>query len=84
VQEDAPWRLMLPVAGRPLPADATFAGTVSARHGDLLNRLLGDGLIPMGVALGSHAHAPHDLAFPSSRVWVGYGVHDLASAERSG
>jgi pimeloyl-ACP methyl ester carboxylesterase len=71
----------------PLPPKVkcyTIAGTVSARHGDLRNRLLGDGLIPMGVALGSHTHAPHDLAFPRSRAWVAYGVHhlDLLSSAR--
>ena len=75
--------------GQPVPLRRkvkcyTIAGTVSARHGDLRNRLLGDGLIPMGVALGSHTHEPHDLAFPRSRAWIAYGVHhlDLLSSAR--
>jgi hypothetical protein len=71
----------------PLPRNLkcyTIAGAVSPRHGDLRNRLLGDGLIPMGSALGSHTHEPRDLAFPRSRAWVAYGVHhlDLVSSRK--
>jgi pimeloyl-ACP methyl ester carboxylesterase len=64
----------------PLPRGVkcyTIAGSVGQRYGDLRERLLGDGLIPLDTALGKHTHARRTLAFPRSRSWVAYGVHHL-------
>jgi hypothetical protein len=67
---------------RPLPLPRgvgcyTIAGSVGQRYGDLPERLLGDGLIPLDSALGRHLHGRRSLAFPRSHQWVAYGVHHL-------
>lgn len=67
---------------RPLPLPRgvhchTIAGSVGQRYGDLRERLLGDGLIPLDTALGRHVHERRSLRFPRSSQWVAYGVHHL-------
>ncbi|WP_283444562.1 esterase/lipase family protein [Noviherbaspirillum suwonense] len=64
----------------PLPRGVrcyAVAGSVGKSDGDLRERLLGDGLIPLDTALGKHVHGRHSLSIPKSRQWVAYGVHHL-------
>jgi pimeloyl-ACP methyl ester carboxylesterase len=64
----------------PLPRGVlcfAIAGTTGRRIGDMRDRLLGDGLIPLATALGQHASPARTLRFPKSRQWIAYGVHHL-------
>lgn len=64
----------------PLPADVhcyTVAGTTGRRRGDVRDRLVGDGLVPLDTALGRHAAAEHTLSFPEEHQWIAFGVHHL-------
>ena len=64
----------------PLPADVrcgAIAASMGQRDGDLKDRLLGDGLVPLDSALGRHRDAARCLAFTPERQWIGYGVHHL-------
>lgn len=64
----------------PLPRGVrcyTIAGTTGRRAGDLRDRLLGDGLIPVDTALGRHDDPARSLAFPKSRQWIAFGIHHL-------
>ena len=69
----------------PLPADTrcyAVAATTGKRKGDLSDRVLGDGLVPLSSALGQHANPALDLAIPAERQWVSYEMNhmDLLSA----
>lgn len=55
----------------------TVAGTTGRRLGDIRDRLLGDGLVPLDTALGRHADPARALAFPRSHQWIGFGMHHL-------
>ncbi|MGZ8292233.1 MAG: esterase/lipase family protein [Telluria sp.] len=69
--------LPLPV---PLPRRVrcyTIAGTTGRRQGDIRDRLLGDGLVPLDTALGRHDDPARTLAFPASHQWIGFGMHHL-------
>lgn len=64
----------------PLPADVSCyaaAVTKGARSGDRLDRLLGDGLVPLESSLGAHADEARNLIFPESHRWVGYEMGHL-------
>ena len=64
----------------PLPKGVkcyTIAGTTGRRAGDLRDRLLGDGIVPLDTALGRHPQQSRTLSFPKSRQWVAYGIHHL-------
>lgn len=64
----------------PLPKGVkcyTIAATTGRRSGDLRDRLLGDGIIPLKTALGIHPARERTLAFPKTRQWVAYGTHHL-------
>lgn len=64
----------------PLPKGVkcyAIAGTTGRRAGDLRDRLLGDGLIPVDTALGIHPDRARSLAFPPSRQWIAHGIHHL-------
>jgi len=68
---------------RPLPLPKgvrcyAIAATTGKRAGDLKDRLLGDGLVPVDSALGRHSDPALSLAFPASRLWVGYDMNHLA------
>lgn len=68
----------------PLPRGvycATLAGTTGHRNGDIRDRLLGDGLVPIASGLGQDPGGARDLAVPKSRQWIGHGIHhfDLLS-----
>lgn len=52
-----------------------IAGTTGGRPGDLRDRLLGDGLIPLDTALGRHADPARVLDFGARRTAIACGVH---------
>ncbi len=54
-----------------------IAATTGSRAGDLSDRVLGDGLVPVESALGRHADSRLALSIPKSRQWVGYGRNHL-------
>ena len=56
---------------------AAIAASTGKRTGDLGDRLLGDGLVPVASALGRHADPTRALAIPADRQWVGYGMNHL-------
>ena len=47
------------------------------QSGDLKDRLLGDGLVPLDSALGRHKDPARCLAFAEHRQWIGYGMNHL-------
>ena len=55
----------------------TIAATTGAQSGDLKDRLLGDGLVPLDSALGRHKDPARTLAFAKDRQWIGYGMNHL-------
>ncbi len=64
-----------PDARRPVPlpegvACYAIAATTAAAVGDLKDRLLGDGLVPVMSALGRHKEPATDLNFPPARQWI--------------
>ena len=64
----------------PLPKGVkcyAIAGTTGRRLGDMRDRLLGDGVIPLDTALGQHANPACCLRFPKSHTWVAFGIHHL-------
>ena len=71
----------------PLPANVpcfAVAASIGQRSGDLKDRLLGDGLVALGSALGRHRLAARRLAFAPERQWIGHGMNHmdlLSSAE---
>jgi hypothetical protein len=54
-----------------------IAATTGKKRGDLRDRLLGDGLVPVASALGRHDETHRSLSFPASRQWIGYGMSHL-------
>ena len=71
----------------PLPEKTrcyAIAATTGKRKGDMNDRLLGDGLVPIASALGHHANPALDLAIPATHQWVGVEMNHmdlLASVE---
>ena len=68
-----------PDARQPVPlpegvACYTVAGAFSASNSRLVNRLAGDGLVPLNSALGLHKDPQKNLSFPESSQWVAYEV----------
>jgi len=66
----------------PVPLPATIrchalAASIGNEGGDLKDRLLGDGLVPLDSALGRHADPARCLAFATERQWVGYRINHL-------
>jgi pimeloyl-ACP methyl ester carboxylesterase len=64
----------------PLPSGVgcyTVAASIGQQAGDLTNRLLGDGLVPLDSALGQHRDRARCLAFAPQRQWIGYGMGHL-------
>ena len=60
-----------------------MAATTGKKSGDLFDRLLGDGLVPVASALGRHENPRRSLSFPESRQWIGYGMKHLDLLGRS-
>jgi pimeloyl-ACP methyl ester carboxylesterase len=74
--------------GQHLPLPDTvrcYAAAVSTgkQRGDLKERLLGDGLVPLYSALGRHPDPARVLAFAEDRQWVGYGMNHLELLSRA-
>jgi PGAP1-like protein len=70
----------------PLPSHLrcfAAAATIGSRSGDLKDRLLGDGLVPLDSALGRHTDPLRALAFPKDRQWVGHGMNHLDLLSRA-
>jgi hypothetical protein len=70
----------------PLPEGVrchAVAATTGERPGDLNDRLLGDGLVPLSSALGRHEDPNLSLPFPDSRQWVGTGLNHLDLLDRA-
>ncbi|NTU78823.1 MAG: alpha/beta hydrolase [Chloroflexales bacterium] len=69
----------------PLPDSVrcyAVAATTGKAPGDLSDKLIGDGLVPVSSALGHH-HDPHmALSFPESRQWVGYAMNHMELLDR--
>lgn len=64
----------------PLPKGVkcyAIAGTTGRRLGDIRDRLLGDGVIPMDTALGRHDDPARTLHFPKTRQFIAFGIHHL-------
>ena len=64
----------------PLPegvACYAIAATTGKTAGDLSDRLIGDGIVPLASALGRHANPRLALTFDESRQWVAYGTSHL-------
>ncbi|MGO8952783.1 MAG: esterase/lipase family protein [Rhodomicrobium sp.] len=58
-----------------------IAASIGGDAGDLRGRLLGDGLVPLGSALGQHKEPDRALPIPESRQWIGRSMNhfDLLS-----
>ena len=54
-----------------------IAASLGRDDGDLKDRLLGDGLVPLASALGRHPDADRSLGIPQERQWIGYGMGHL-------
>ncbi len=57
----------------PLPENVqcyAIAATTGKQTGDLKDRLIGDGLVPLESALGRHAKKARSLNFPQDRQWI--------------
>jgi pimeloyl-ACP methyl ester carboxylesterase len=64
----------------PLPeaiACYAIAATTGKKAGDLSDRLIGDGIVPLASALGQHPNPKLALAFSPSRQWVAYEMNHL-------
>ena len=59
------------------------AATTGQAGGDLKDRLIGDGLVPLDSALGRHADPARTLAFAPDRQWIGYGMSHLGLLDRA-
>ncbi len=70
----------------PLPRGVdsyAMAASSGKKRGDLRDRLLGDGIVPVRSALGLRQGSPRSLWFPKSRQWIGYGMSHLDLLGRS-
>lgn len=54
-----------------------IAGTTGKKEGDLSDRLIGDGIVPLASALGRHSNPRLAVTFDESRQWVAYGTNHL-------
>ena len=64
----------------PLPAKVkcfAIAGTTGQQSGDLHDRLLGDGLVPLASALGEHADPVLSMNFPADRKVTLYSTNHM-------
>ena len=64
----------------PLPRGVrcyAIAATTGRRRGDLKDRWIGDGLVPVESALGHHSDPERAIGFAKHRQWIGYGMHHL-------
>jgi pimeloyl-ACP methyl ester carboxylesterase len=65
----------------PLPdgvACYTVAATTAAKRSALVDRLLGDGLVPLHSALGRHDEPQRNLVFTAASQWIAYRTNHMA------
>ena len=74
-------RQHLPLPGK-LRCYAVAAST-GKQSGDLKDRLLGDGLVPLDSALGRHPDSKRTLAFADGRQWVAQGMNHMELLSRT-
>ena len=55
----------------------TIAGTTGKHEDDLMNHLLGDGLVQVNSALGIHKNPELTLSFQDENQWLGYGINHM-------
>ncbi len=70
----------------PLPESVacfSVAATKAGQADATLNRLPGDGLVPVRSALGQHTAAHRRLMFKPASQWIAYGTHHMALLSRS-
>jgi hypothetical protein len=67
----------MPVALPEGVACFAIAASTGKAAGDLSDRLLGDGIVPLASALGHHANPKLAVNFEPSRQWVAYGTNHL-------
>ena len=91
VDEDWHGRDRFERSGRPRDARCRCRRACSATRsprrpasaaGDLGDRLLGDGIVPLSSALGRHQDPRLALSFPESRQWIGYGMNHMQLLSR--
>jgi hypothetical protein len=73
-------------AALPLPEGVlcyAIAATTGKQTGDLKDRLIGDGLVPLASALGCHAERDRNLMFPADRQWIAFGTSHLDLLNRT-
>jgi len=59
----------------PLGVKCYAAAAVRAtKRGVMSEKLIGDGLVPLGSALGQHSDVTRSLKIPNDRQWIGYGI----------
>ena len=69
-----------PPRALPLPSGVrcyAIAASLGRERGDVKDRLLGDGLVPLASALGRHADPNRALRIAEDRQWVAYGMNHL-------
>jgi hypothetical protein len=59
------------------------AASIGQRRGDLKDRLLGDGIVPLDSALGQHPDPARALVFAPGRQWIAYGTSHLELLSRA-
>lgn len=73
-----PQALALPPGVR----SAAIAASTGQQGGDLKDRLLGDGLVPLDSALGRHTDPARTLAFMPERQWTCFGMNHMELLSR--
>jgi hypothetical protein len=69
----------------PLPKGVqcfAIAATTGNQVGDVFDRVLGDGIVPLSSALGRHEQPHLALSFAKSRQWIGYAMSHLELLDR--
>jgi len=69
----------------PLPKGVqcfAIAATTGNKVGDVFDRVLGDGIVPLSSALGQHEQPHLALSFAKSRRWIGYAMSHLELLDR--
>jgi pimeloyl-ACP methyl ester carboxylesterase len=59
-----------------------IAATTTEKRGALADRLIGDGLVPVNSALGSHGKAHKAIAFDSEKQWITYHTNHMELLSR--
>ena len=59
------------------------AASMGKQTGDLKERLLGDGLVPLDSALGRHSNPKRTLALTENRQWIGHGMNHMGLLSRA-